>query len=116
MYVDEPYFSFILQKLQERLAALNKAKLSDKDREKWEKVFIVDMMSSEESGSEEDSDIVVKPLPWRSSRVSRFFSQMDKYTTAKKSSQAKRQTKARVLGAPSARPPPTDLASWAVVN
>ena len=79
---------------KEWLAALNKARLADKDGEKWEKVFIVDMMSSEESGSEDDSDIVVKPLPWRSSRVSHFFGQMDEYTTAKKSSQAKRQTKA----------------------
>ena len=33
MYVEELYFSFILLKLQERLAALNKAKLSDNFRE-----------------------------------------------------------------------------------
>ena len=69
-----------LQKLQERIAYLGKAKLPDKDKEKWSRVIVSEMMSSEESGDEDDSPIVVRPLPWRASRVDNFLGQLDKQT------------------------------------
>ena len=96
----------------------NKAKLSEKDREKWSKVFISDMMSSEESDSEEDCPIVVRPLPWRAPRVDNFFKTMDKYNNEYKSPQARHQTKDRVLGPPNTRSPPVgkDVPNWALID
>ena len=99
------------------MSAFSKAKLSDREREKWEKIFCIEMMSSEEIEDENDT-IILKPLPWRSKRVTNFFSNVDRHTTAKKSAQAKRQTKSRVLGSPSTRQPPTNsnIPSWALVD
>ena len=48
--------SFIFQKLQQRLAVFKKRSFSSPgDKDKWSKVLISEMMSSEESGGE-DSD------------------------------------------------------------
>lgn len=107
-----------LQKLQERIATLNKAKLSEKDREKWSKVFVTEMMSSEESDDGDDSPIVVRPLPWRSNRVDNFFSQLDKRNREHKSPQARRQMKERIFGNQSSRPAPCgrDIPEWAFAN
>ena len=70
-------------------------------------------MSSEES---EDDSIIVHPIPWRSAYVSRMFAKIDAYTINKKSSQAKRQMKSRVVGRPSTRPRLTspDVPDWAL--
>ena len=75
------------------------------------------MMSSEESGQEDDS-IVVRPLPWRANRVDNFLGQLDKRIKEHKSPQARRQTKERVVGAVSPRPQPvgTDMPEWAFNN
>ena len=104
-----------LQKLQERIAYLGKAKLPDKDKEKWSRVIVSEIMSSEESGDEDDSPIVVRPLPWRASRVDNFLSQLHKQNKKHKSPQARHQMKTRVIGCMSSRPPPvgTDIPEWA---
>lgn len=47
----------------------DEVKLSE---QKKEKVVVAELMSSEESDEDTDA-IIVKPLPWRSERVSRFF-------------------------------------------
>ena len=56
-------------------------------------------MSSEESGTEDDEDVlIVKDLLWRSNIVDRFFQNLDE--KEEKSSQAKRQSKKRIRGRP----------------
>jgi hypothetical protein len=66
------------------------------------------------SGSD-DNTYIVHPIPWRTTYVNTMFDRIDKYNAAKKSSQARRQMKSRVIGAPSSRPIPTgDFPEWAV--
>ncbi len=67
----------------------------------------------EESG--EDDELYVKPLPWRSSLVEKFFVDLDDEFQQAQSSQAKRQTKTRILSeVPSKKPAQSDLPSWAM--
>ena len=95
------------------MAALMKnPRLTDESRQKWLTVMVNEMMSSEESGSEDR--VVVHPLPWRSEYVNKMFRTIDSYCKARKSAQAKRQTKKRAGGLFSSRTPPTDMPSWAV--
>ena len=75
-----------------------------------------EMMSSEESGDsdEEDNKIIVKPLPWRSSRINNFFQSLDQMSKEGKSPQSLRQMKKRILGSPSTRMRPVgQFPSWA---
>ena len=47
------------------------------DREKWEKVLALELLSSEDAGMDEDEEVlVVRPLPWRSTRVDKMFIQI----------------------------------------
>ncbi len=90
-----------------------KRSYGEEDRKKWISVLNVDCVSSEESG--EDDELYVKPLLWRSSLVEKFFVDLDDQFQQAKSSQAKRQTKTRILSeVPSKRPAPSDLPSWAM--
>ena len=50
-------------------------------------MLVADAMSSEESGSEAD-DMFVRPLPWRSDLVNKFFSELDGKSMEKKTPQA----------------------------
>ena len=74
-----------------------KLSYAEKDREKWQKVFSINFMSSEESDGEDV--IEVRPLPWCSHRVSTFLHSLDEND---KSPQAKRQMKTRCSGTSSA--------------
>ena len=105
------------QKLQERQATLKKCAMSEKDKEKWGKVLRADVMSSEESDSADDV-VIVKPLPWRSLKVQRFFNELDQAGIESKTMQAKRQRKQRVIGSiESERPMPSvTLPSWAYTS
>ena len=90
---------------------------SDSDREKWKKVLVTQLMSSDESGNEDDelAVFVVKELPWRSDKVTAFFEKLDGVRQSRKTEQASRQTKKRVRkGVMSTRPPPSGLPTWAV--
>ena len=82
-------------------------------------MLIKEFMSSEESTSEsEESSLLKRTLPWRSSKVTNFFYDLDQQTDASKSTQSKRQTKPRTLsGVESTRPIPVTkkLPSWAIV-
>ena len=85
------------------------------------KVMRNEMMSSEESGIDEDDgqDItVIHPLIWRSKYCSTMFSKIDKYSYSFKSGLSRRQTKRRKYGSPSTRPIPpgiqSSLPEWAV--
>ena len=71
-------------------------------------------MSSEESGQEDDSPIVVRPLPWRASRFDSFLGQLNRRI---QEPQARRQTKGTVVGAVSRHQPVgTDISQWAFNN
>lgn len=101
------------QKLESRKAVLLKTSaIKDAQRDLWKKVVIKEFISSEESGEEEIANgekrqvMLVKPLPWRSARVVRFFSQLDHKAQKNKSKQSKQQTLPRVAGEFSARPKP----------
>ena len=74
-------------------------------------------MSSEESDGADDA-IIVKHLPWRSLKVTRFFKELDQTGTESKTMQAKRQKKQRVMGSnKSERPmPAVTLPSWAYAS
>ena len=89
---------------------------NDSDREKWKKVLVTQLMSSDESGNEEDQAVfIVKELPWRSDKVTAFFEKLDRVCQALKTEQASRQTKKRLRkGVMSSRPAPSGLPTWAV--
>ena len=105
------------QKLHERQATLKKCAMSEKDKEKWGKVLRADVMSSEESDDADDA-VIIKPLPWRSLRVTRFLKELDQAGVESKTMQAKRQRKQRVMGSSeSERPMPVvALPSWAYTS
>ena len=88
------------------------------EKDKWAKVLVADVMSSEESDSENEEMLVVKPLPWRSDKVTQFFQQLDEKIERSKKAQARRQRKRRVISnAFSTRPRPiATLPVWSVVE
>ena len=61
-------------------------------------MIIPELMSSDESGMDEDGKAVisVKEIPWRSDKVGRYFKRLDMVQQQNKSEQAVRQSKARV--------------------
>lgn len=88
---------------------------TEDQRKKWLTVITNDYMSSEES---EDEKIVVHSIPWRSSYVDRMFKKIDEFCTDKKSPQARRQMKDRIVGTTSSRCLPSsdiiDVPEWAL--
>ena len=81
---------------------------STQQKEDWQKILKLDLISSEESDLDEGEEVMVtKPLPWRSSNVTRFFGKLDEECRQNKSPQARRQMKPRRSGLPSSRPQPS---------
>ena len=89
----------------------------------------IEMMSSEDSasdgGSDRDSDagdesraraakFIVRPLPWRSEKVQRFFLALDHKHTKSQSSKSSQMTLQRTKGLPSDRPKPDGFPVWAL--
>lgn len=68
-----------------------------KMKEKWLPIMTADFMSSEDSASDEEDAIIVRPLEWRNEKVTRVFNQLDEKTLRSKTPQAKRQRKSSVL-------------------
>lgn len=96
---------------------LARSKIEQRDKDKWSKVMVVSMMSSEESGDGGDEVLIRRKLPWRAERVNHFFTQLDDSVKAEKSSQARRQMKPRVSSeASSSRAIPVGMAKWAVTS
>lgn len=64
-------YVFLLQKLQERKNMFEVGSYKDdSEKEKWQLIIAMDFMSSDESCTEEGSDVLVsKPLSWRSACV-----------------------------------------------
>jgi hypothetical protein len=105
-----------MQKLQERLATFKKATLPDKEKEKWMKVFIPQMVSSEESDDSDEDTIVIKPLGWRTERVDSMFHSLDNEIEESKTTQSRRQRKNRVISSIYSTRDPPKLPKWAVVR
>ena len=91
---------------------------SEIDRQKWKKVLITDMISSDSSGVEDTTPVLVaKDISWRSCKVTNFFDKLDKVHEGSKSEQAKRQTKKRIhRGKLSTRSMPSEVPKWAISN
>ena len=102
----------------ERTSALKKMKFKkSSDCDLWMKVLIPEMMSSEESGNDEDDEEILKvlPLPWRARKVTKMFQQLDLESSKYKTPQSRRQRKRRVLGESSERARPDrdgNLPNW----
>ena len=93
---------------------LIKLNLPEKEKEKWMKVLTPDFQSSEES-RDDDTIIAVRPLPWRSDRVSMKFNELDKKTDASKTPQARRQKRRRLIGTDnSTRCMPENAPKWSL--
>ena len=110
-------FLFV-QRLEERQSEFKRLSYSDGDRVKWEKVLTSQMISSDESETDDDKAVlVVNELEWRSDRVTNFFVKLDSAHEDRKSEQAKRQTKPHIRnGTTSTRVAPLNLPSWALNN
>ncbi len=106
------YKLFLLQKLDLRKSAFAKATVSEQQREIYSKVLVKSFISSEDSALEgsdgvQKTVLKVKPLPWRSSRVVKFYKKLDnKAASGKKSRQSMQQTLPRVVGDVSIRDKP----------
>ena len=87
------------------------------DAEKWRRVLISDMMSSEESDMDGEKEVLkVHSLPWRAVSVSRMFQALDKEAANQRTPQSRRQMKERVMGEESDRPAPEITCSWALMK
>ena len=107
-----------MQKLQTRLAALERSTVNEHQKSKLMTVLVPEFMSSEESDdidSESEEKYLVRPIPWRSAKVDDLFYQLDEETKRSMSKQSKRQLKERILSKElSDRPVPQGkYPSWA---
>ena len=60
------------------------------DRQKWQRVLVADMISSDSSGMEEGMPVfVAKELSWRHSKVLGFFERLDKLMKPKSQNRQK---------------------------
>ena len=107
-------YLILMQKLNERLVTFNKTTMPEKEKEKWRKVFIPQMVSSEESCDEDT--IAIKPLGWRSERVDSLFHKLDSEIEQGKTTQARRQKKERVISEIYSTRDPPNLPKWAVIK
>ena len=96
----------IFQKLEERSASVARMKFTDpKDKEKWNTILTAELMSSEESGTDDGEQVLIMhALPWRSNRVDQMFHNLDKNALSLRSPRGRRQMKRRVASLPSIRP------------
>lgn len=96
--------------------------MTESQKEKWGPCLVLDLMSSEESGDEDGEDedsegghaFRVRPLPWRSEKVTSFYIQLDKKFSKKQSRRSSIMTLKRHIGLVSDRPQPYDLPNWMV--
>ena len=103
--------------MMDRRASLKLQKFKKpSDMAQWEQLLKVEYMSSEESGVDEEEDVlIVHDLPWRKPAVKKMFSTLDAESAKHKTAQSKRQMKRRVIGSISSRSQPTAMPKWAAV-
>ena len=114
------YLSFslhilLIQKLKFRKIALQKSSaISEKDKTPWRECLVEELVSSEES--DEDGAFVIHPLPWRSEKVTTFFTSLNRKGDRRKSRKSKMMTFERKTGFMSdrARPCPGSVPDWAL--
>ena len=102
-----------LQKLEMRKSSLvHTSAISEEKKKTWNEILVPSFMSSEESGEEDGKPVLlVKTLPWRAPKVSKFLKQMDLKAEKKKSRRSILQTMQRLPGHPSSQPKPCTFAS-----
>ena len=93
-------------------------------KEKWSPCLTVDLMSSEESESDYDDEnercgdirfgFIVRPLPWRSDRVTNFVLSLDQKFYKNQTKRSQMMMQKREKGLPSDRPQPDSLPDWCV--
>lgn len=87
-------------------------------KEKWKPCLVADCISSEDSDWEEDNGgntyktFTVKPIPWRSDRVSNFFHALDRKAKKSASQKSTMMSFVRKVGIPSDRPKPVGFPEW----
>lgn len=86
--------------------------MSEEQKKAWTSTMTLKLMSSEESQSDSDEAVfVIRPLPWRNSKINSFFESRDKNSKYA----GKRSIKmsfSRSVGDPSDRPKPGGLPDW----
>ena len=84
-------YLYVLQRLAERVSVFNKMSFNDMERQKWRKILKTEMISSDDSETEDGKAVFsVRKLPWRSEKVGRFFAKLDDNHQERKSEQAAR--------------------------
>ena len=81
-------------------------------RERWKPAFHVDIMSSEDSATEGDEEVImVKTLPWRSDQVNQMMKCLDDKIHSEKSAQAKRRV-ASLSASSRSKPESRNFPAW----
>ena len=89
---------------------------SSKDKEKWKECLVEELISSEDS--DDDGSFFVRPLPWRSDKVTTFFLNLDRKQDKRRSRKSKVMTYERKRGLPSDRAKPRhgSLPAWTITE
>ena len=109
------YFYVNIQKLSSRKVTLQKTgAVSARDKPKLLEAFVPELMSSEDS--EDDGTFTIRPLSWRSSRVSELFFGLDDKYDKKRTRKSKVMMFKRMEGSLSDRPKPISgtVPSWCI--
>lgn len=97
---------YLLQKLNSRKVTLKKTgAIPSKEKPKFLEAIVPELMSSEDS-EDDDGSFVVRPLPWRSSKISEILFALDEKHDRKRSRKSRMMKFQRLEGLPSERPQP----------
>ena len=92
------------QKRKDRAAALERCTLPESSKVKWRKVMDNLLMSSEDSGEEDNVKLLTKrPLRCRTPKVDAFFAKLDSLSATEKKGANSRLAFPRTIGTPSDR-------------
>lgn len=91
--------------------------ITSDNKDIWEPCLVPELMSSEESDDDDENDeggFVVRPLVWRSDKVTNLFNKLDHKSKKNASVRSKKMTFSRKSGLPSdrQRPPDGNLPDW----
>ena len=80
--------------------------MSEEVKEKFLPCLVPDLISSEESGEEDEGQFIVRPLPWRSEKVDNLFRTLDHKHGKQQTIRSKKMSYERKDGLPSDQPKP----------
>lgn len=90
--------------------------MSKEGKEKWSPCLTQELISSEDSEDEDEGQFIVRPLTWRSDKVTELFMNLDRKYYNRQTTRSKKMSYDRVRqsGQPSDRPKPmnSNLPSW----